>query len=45
MSYKTILKKGYIEFYMPSGLDTIWHYYKGSFYQLTPFRLPTKQPR
>jgi hypothetical protein len=43
--YKTILKKDYIEFYMPSGLNTIWHYWDGSFYQMVPFQFPQRAPR
>jgi hypothetical protein len=43
--YKTIIKKDYIEFYMPSGLDTIWHYWDGSFYQMVPFQFPQRVPR
>jgi len=34
--YKTIIKKNYIEFYMPYGLDAIWHYYHGRLYQMNP---------
>jgi hypothetical protein len=45
ITYRTILQKSYIEFYMPSGLDAIWHYYKGSFYQMIPFRFPAPQVR
>jgi hypothetical protein len=45
MTYRTVLEKNYIRFYMPSGLDAIWHYYKGSFYQMIPFRFPTPQVR
>jgi hypothetical protein len=43
--YRTIVKKDYIEYYMPAGLDTIWHYWDGSFYQMVPFQLPQRQPR
>jgi hypothetical protein len=39
MYYKTVIKKGYIEYYMPSGLDTIWHYYLGTFYEMTPVKI------
>lgn len=34
--YRTVLKDNYIEYYMPSGLDQIWHYYQGEFWNLTP---------
>ncbi len=33
---RTILKPNYIEFYLPRGLDTIWHYYQGTFWQMKP---------
>ncbi len=39
MYYKTVIKKNYIEYYMPSGLDTIWHYYLGKFYEMTPVQI------
>lgn len=34
--YRTVIKKDYIEFYLPSGLESIWHYYNGSFWVLRP---------
>ncbi|MFT3747042.1 MAG: hypothetical protein QM768_01950 [Agriterribacter sp.] len=39
MYYKTIIKRNYIEYYMPSGLDTIWHYYSGAFYEMIPIAI------
>lgn len=39
MYYKTIIKRNYIEYYMPSGLDTIWHYYSGAFYEMVPVEI------
>lgn len=39
MYYKTIIKRNYIEFYMPSGLDTIWHYYSGAFFEMVPIEV------
>ena len=33
---RTVVKPNYIEFYLPRGLDTIWHYYQGSFWQMKP---------
>ena len=33
---RTVLKPNYIEFYLPRGLDTIWHYYQGTFWQMKP---------
>lgn len=35
-NYRAVLKKDYLEFYLPSGLESIWHYYNGSFWKLTP---------
>ena len=31
---RTVVKPNYIEFYLPRGLDTIWHYYQGVFWQM-----------
>ncbi len=31
---RTVVKPNYIEFYLPRGLDTIWHYYQGMFWQM-----------
>jgi hypothetical protein len=31
---RTVVKPNYIEFYLPRGLDTIWHYYQGTFWQM-----------
>jgi hypothetical protein len=39
LNYKTVVKKNYIEHYLPSGLDEIWHYYKGYFYKMTPVQI------
>ncbi len=33
---RTVIKPNYIEFYLPRGLDSIWHYYQGSFWQMKP---------
>jgi hypothetical protein len=33
---RTVIKPNYIEFYLPRGLDTIWHYYQGMFWQMKP---------
>ena len=33
---RTVIKPNYIEFYLPRGLDTIWHYYMGTFWQMKP---------
>jgi hypothetical protein len=45
MMYQMIIKKDYIEFYLPAGLDAIWHYYLGRFYEMIPVRFPTKSMR
>lgn len=37
---KIIIKKDYIEYYLPSGIDTVWHYYQGNFWTMTPYSLP-----
>ncbi len=37
---KIIIKKDYIEHYLPSGIDTVWHYYQGQFWTMTPYKLP-----
>jgi hypothetical protein len=31
---RTVVKPNYIEFYLPRGLDTVWHYYQGTFWQM-----------
>lgn len=36
---KVIIKKDYIEYYLPSGLDSVWHYYQGGFWNLTPYKV------
>ena len=33
---RTVVKPNYIEFYLPRGLDTIWHYYQGVFWEMNP---------
>jgi hypothetical protein len=37
--YRTVVNKDYIEFYMPSGLDQVWNYYKGGFWEMTPVEI------
>ena len=34
---KTVLRKNYIESHQPDGTDTIWNFYRGGFWLLTPF--------
>ena len=36
LSNKIELRQKYIEYYLPSGLNEIWHYYNGSFYKMIP---------
>jgi hypothetical protein len=36
MDYRTVVKKTYIEFYMPGGLDSVWNYFQGQFWLMTP---------
>ena len=35
---KVIIKKDYIEYYLPGGLDSVWHYYLGKFWTMTPYK-------
>jgi hypothetical protein len=39
MYYRTVIKKNYIEFYMPSGLDQVWNYYQGQFWAMSQIKL------
>lgn len=34
---KVIIKKDYIEYFLPAGLDSVWHYYQGKFWTMTPY--------
>ena len=36
MDNRTAIKKTYIEFYMPGGLDSVWSYFQGQFWLMTP---------
>jgi hypothetical protein len=38
-SDKVVLKKDYIEYYQPGGKETIWHYYFGRFWLMTPYEI------
>jgi hypothetical protein len=31
---RTVVKPNYVEFYLPRGLDTVWHYYQGMFWKM-----------
>ena len=35
---KIVLKKDYIEYYLPGGIDLLWNYYKGQFWGMTPYK-------
>lgn len=35
---KVILKKDYIEYYLPGGEESMWHYYLGQFWEMTPMK-------
>ena len=35
---RMVLKKDYIEYYIAGGLDSIWNYYQGQFWGMTPYR-------
>lgn len=37
MYYRTVLKKDYIEYYLPGGLDSVWNYFQGQFWGMTPY--------
>ena len=36
LSYRIVLKKDHIEYYMPGGLDQVWNYYQGRFWVMNP---------
>ncbi len=35
---KVIIKKDYIEYYLPGGEESMWHYYLGQFWEMTPLK-------
>lgn len=35
---KTVLRKNYIEYHLPDGTDTVWNFYQGGFWLMTPVR-------
>lgn len=37
-SNRVLLSKDYIEYYLPEGLDSVWHFYKGRFWTMTPYK-------
>jgi hypothetical protein len=39
MMYKTVIKPNYIEFYMPSGLDQVWTFYQGNYWEMNQIKL------
>ena len=34
---RTVIKKDYIEYYTPGGLDSIWNFFQGQFWSMTPY--------
>ena len=38
-SDRVVIKKDYIEYYQPGDKETIWHYYFGRFWLLTPYNI------
>jgi len=38
-SYKILVKQNYIEYYLPGGLEQIWNYYQGHFWNMTSIKL------
>ena len=38
-SDKVVIKKDYIEYYQPGDKETIWHYYFGRFWLMTPYEI------
>lgn len=35
---KVLISKDYIEYYLQSGLDSVWNFYKGKFWAMTPYK-------
>ena len=35
---KVLISKDYIEYYLPAGLDSVWNFYKGRFWAMTPYK-------
>jgi len=38
-SDKINIKNNYIEYHLPTGLDTVWHYYNGEFWTMTRYEI------
>lgn len=38
-SNKVLINKDYIEYYLPAGLDSVWNFYKGRFWAMTPYKV------
>ena len=36
---KVLISKDYIEYYLPAGLDSVWNFYKGRFWAMTPYKI------
>jgi len=35
---KVVIRKDYIEYYLPGGPDSLWNFYMGKFWQMTPYK-------
>jgi len=35
---RTVLRKDYIEYHLPDGTDSVWNFYHGGFWLMTPVR-------
>jgi hypothetical protein len=35
---KVLISKNYLEYYLPAGLDSVWNFYKGRFWAMTPYK-------
>lgn len=38
-NYKIVIKKDYVEFYLPSGLAWLWNYYMGCFWEMNSVKI------
>jgi hypothetical protein len=37
-SNRVLISKDYLEYYLPAGLDSVWNFYKGRFWAMTPYK-------
>ncbi len=35
---KVLINKDYIEYYLPAGFDSVWNFYKGQFWTMSPYK-------